>query len=297
MADRGADIDRGAVVVTGTSTGIGRAAAKRLAREGFRVFAGVRKDTDAESIRGEGIDGLEPVMIDVSDEDSIGSARKQVEQAVGDEGLAGLVNNAGTAIPGPLEFLPLQRIRDQLEINLIGQIAVTQAFLPLLRKARGRIVNIASVGGRVTFPFNAPYHLSKHAMEAFSDALRLELQPWEIEVSCVEPGSIATEIWDTGASHASATRESMGAEGERLYAKGIDAATRRSAKAGERGISPDKVADAIEDALTAARPKTRYLVGTDAKIMARARRILGDRRWDRVVTQQMKLPKRGSAKP
>ena len=297
MAERDSDTGRGAVVVTGTSTGIGRAAAKRLAHGGFRVFAGVRKDADAESIRGEGIDGLEPVMIDVTDEGSIASAREHVEQAVGDEGLEGLVNNAGTAIPGPLEFLSLQRIRDQLEVNLIGQIAVTQAFLPLIRKGRGRIVNIASVGGRVTFPFNAPYHLSKHAMEAFSDALRLELQPWEIDVSCVEPGSIATEIWETGAAHSSAMRESMGPEGERLYGEGIDAATRRSAEAGERGIPPDKVAEAIEDALTATRPKTRYLVGTDAKIMARARRVLGDRRWDRVVTQQMKLPKRGSAKP
>src|SRR5919106_4425692 len=143
MAERHPGTDRGAVVVTGTSTGIGRAAANRLARGGFRVFAGVRKDADAESIRGEGIDGLEPVMIDVTDERSIASAREQVERAVGEEGLAGLVNNAGTALPGPLELLPLQSIRDQLEVNLIGHIAVTQAFLPLIRRARGRIVNIA----------------------------------------------------------------------------------------------------------------------------------------------------------
>jgi len=289
------DGNLGAVVITGCSTGIGRAAAQRLAWKGFRVFAGVRKDADAESIRSEGIAGLEPLMVDVTDQGTIESARELVEHEVGDRGLAGLVNNAGTALPGPIEFLPLQTIRDQLEINLVGQIAVTQGFLPLIRQARGRIVNIASIGGRIVTPFLAPYHLSKFGMEAFSDALRVELQPWGIEVVCVEPGSIATEIWSTGRSHADRERSKLSDEAERLYGKGMDAAQERAAETGERGISPDEVAKSIEHALTAERPKTRYLVGTDAKVMARARRVLGDRRWDQLLTRQTKVPGRGSA--
>jgi NAD(P)-dependent dehydrogenase (short-subunit alcohol dehydrogenase family) len=289
------DANRGAVVITGCSTGIGRAAAQRLAWKGFRVFASVRKDPDAESIRSEGIAGLEPLMLDVTDEESIASAREQVEREVGDQGLAGLVNNAGVALPGPVEYLPLQTIRDQLEVNLIGQVAVTQAVLPLIRKARGRIVNIASIGGRLVTPFLSPYHFSKFALEAFSDALRVELQPWGIEVACVEPGTIATSIWSTGLASAERERAKMGEEAERHYGEGMDAAQAAAADAEKRGSSPDEVAKSIEHALTARRPKTRYLVGADAKVMARARRVMGDRRWDRVLTWQTKIPGRGSA--
>ena len=178
---------RGAVVITGASTGIGRASALDLDSRGFRVFAGVRKDEDAERLRSER-PSIEPLRIDVTDADSIAAARDRVTEAVDGAGLAGLVNNAGIAVPGPLEHLPIDEIRRQLEVNLIGQIAVTQAFLPLLRTARGRIVNIGSIGGRVALPLLGPYAGSKHAMEGITDSLRRELRPWGIEVSIVRPG-------------------------------------------------------------------------------------------------------------
>src|SRR4028119_876827 len=164
------DASRGAVVVTGASTGIGRACALSLDAMGFRVFAGVRKSEDGESLRKASSSRLTPVFIDVTDEQSIATAAAEVSRVVGDAGLAGLVNNAGVAIPGPLEYLPLEELRRQLEINLVGQLAVTQAFLPLLRKAQGRIVNISSLAGKLTTPFNGAYSAAKHGIEAFSDA-------------------------------------------------------------------------------------------------------------------------------
>src|SRR5688500_9161604 len=188
---------RGAVVITGASTGIGRACAIDLDGRGFRVFAGVRKDEDGERLRSER-PSIEPLRIDVTDAGEIAAARDRVGEEVGERGLAGLVNNAGIAVPGPLEHLPLDEIRRQLEVNVLGQIAVTQAFLPLLRTARGRIVNIGSIGGRVALPLLGPYAGSKHAMEGISDSLRRELRPWGIEVSLVRPGPIATEIWERG---------------------------------------------------------------------------------------------------
>jgi NAD(P)-dependent dehydrogenase (short-subunit alcohol dehydrogenase family) len=168
---------QGAVVITGASTGIGRACALSLDALGFRVFAGVRKSDDGESLRRVASDRLTPVFIDVTDKQSIAAAAGSVSREVGTAGLVGLVNNAGVAVPGPLEYLPLEELRRQLEINLVGQLAVIQAFLPLLRKARGRIVNISSLAGKLTTPFNGAYSAAKHGIEAFSDALRMELTP------------------------------------------------------------------------------------------------------------------------
>src|SRR5688500_3137446 len=185
---------RGAVVITGASTGIGHACALDLDSHGCHVFAGVRREEDAERLRSERA-FIEPVRIDVTDADSIASARDRVGEAVGAAGLAGLVNNAGIAVPGPLEHLPIDELRRQLEVNLVGQVAVTQAFIPMLRTSRGRIVNIGSIGGRVALPMLGPYAASKHAIEGVSDSLRRELPPWGIEVSVVRPGPIATEIW------------------------------------------------------------------------------------------------------
>ena len=170
---------RGAVVITGASTGIGRACALDLDGRGFRVFAGVRKDEDGERLRSER-PSIEPLRIDVTDAGEIAAARDRVSEEVGTAGLAGLVNNAGIAVPGPLEHLPIDEFRRQMEVNLVGQVAVTQAFLPLLRTARGRVVNIGSIGGRVALPMLGPYAASKHAMEGISDSLRRELRPWGI---------------------------------------------------------------------------------------------------------------------
>src|SRR4051794_39187352 len=176
------------VLVTGASTGIGRATAMRLDSSGWRVFAGVRKQDDAESLRAEGSERLVPVILDVTDPEQIAAAAERIG-AESDEGLQGLVNNAGVAVPGPLETIPLDDLRHQLEVNLVAYVAVTQALLPQIRRAAGRVVFLSSIGGRIAFPFAGPYHASKFATEAIGDVFRQELRPWGIEVAIVEPGS------------------------------------------------------------------------------------------------------------
>jgi NAD(P)-dependent dehydrogenase (short-subunit alcohol dehydrogenase family) len=272
----------GSVLVTGCSTGIGRATTLRLDRLGWEVFAGLRREEDAASLRAECSERLRPVRIDVTDEESIAAAAEEIGEATGGR-LDGLVNNAGIAVPGPLETLPLEDFRRQLEVNLTGQLAVTQATLPLLREARGRIVLISSIGGRIALPFNGPYSVSKFGLEALGDVLRQELEPSGIRVSLIEPGSIATPIWDKGAREADEIEQRADPRQEELYGERIDAFRRVARKTGERGIEPDKVAERVEHALTAARPKTRYLVGLDAQVRARIRAVLPDRQLDRMI--------------
>jgi NAD(P)-dependent dehydrogenase (short-subunit alcohol dehydrogenase family) len=280
---------RGAVVVTGASSGIGRACALHLDSLGFKVLAGVRKEADAESLRAEGSERLQPLSIDVADDDSIAAAAKRVSGELGDRGLAGLVNNAGISVVGPTEFIPVAELRRQLEVNLVGQIAVTQVLIPELRKAAGRIVFISSIGGRLSTPFMTPYHASKWGIEATADALRLELRPWGIEVVVVEPGSIDTRIWEKGQAQADEIESAMGERGRELYGKQIAAAREAARETAANGIAPERVAEVVGRALTARRPRTRYLVGTDAKIAARARRLLPDRVFDRVLARQLGL--------
>ncbi len=282
---------RRTALVTGASTGIGRATALELARCGFAVLAGVRKPEDGEALQTSATGELEPVIIDVTDAASIEAAAAKVsEQASAGGGLAGLVNNAGVAYTGPLEFVALDDLRHQLEVNLIGHLAVTQAMLPELRKARGRIVNVTSIGGLVATPFFGPYVASKFALEAVSDCLRVELRPWGIETIAIEPGSAATEIWDSGQSIADETRARMGDEAERLYGEALDQTQRISAATGARGIPPEEVARVIHKALTVRRPRARYTVGRDAIGMKFASRLLPDRLWDRIVARSLKLP-------
>jgi NAD(P)-dependent dehydrogenase (short-subunit alcohol dehydrogenase family) len=272
---------RGAVVITGASTGIGRASALELDSRGFHVFAGVRREQDAQDLRAER-PSLEPLHIDVTDDASIEAARDHVAAAVGEQGLAGLVNNAGIAVPGPLEHLPLDEIRRQLEVNLIGQIAVTQAFLPLLRKARGRIVNIGSIGGRVALPLLGPYAASKHAMEGISDSLRRELRPWGIEVSLVRPGPIATEIWERGNASADDLLEKM-PSAEEHYGPAIQAARKFAEQRTREAVPASTVAEVVAHAMTADRPRTRYLVGPRTRAMATMRAVLPDRWFDAML--------------
>lgn len=288
-ASAGSGFGRGAVVVTGASTGIGRASARHLAQLGFHVFAGVRKDADAESVRAEGSERLEPLTIDVADKASVQAAGKAVEEKVGERGLAGLVNNAGIVVSGPVEAVPLDGLRRQLEVNVVGQVAVTQAFLPAIRRARGRIVFISSVGGRISLPFMAPYHVSKWGVEALGDALRQELRPWGIEVVLVEPGSIATPFWEKGHEAADETEQQMGAEIKDLYGEQVAAVRKAARKAEAEGIPPERVAEVIAKALTADRPRTRYLVGRDAKINARVRKLVPDRLFDRLIAREVGL--------
>jgi NAD(P)-dependent dehydrogenase (short-subunit alcohol dehydrogenase family) len=280
--------NRGAVLISGASTGIGRACTEHLDSLGFTIFAGVRKQSDADSLRGAGSVRTQPLMLDVTDSASIASAMRAVDEA-SPAGLAGLVNNAGISVGGPLEFVAIDEWRRQLEINFIGQVAVTQAALPALRKARGRIVNMTSIGGRLASPFLGPYNASKYALEAVTDALRLELRQFGVEVAAVEPGAVATPIWEKGRAIAEQATASMPAEALKLYSAGI-AAISKFISLGERtGVPPLEVAKAVEHALTASRPKTRYVVGRDAKVRLILSRILPTRVMDRLVVRAMGL--------
>lgn len=264
-----------AALVTGASSGIGEATARRLARAGWRVYAGVRREEDAERLRGQRV---EPLILDVTQ-------RRHVEQLRGLE-VDAVVNNAGIAIAAPLELLPVDELRRQLEVNVVGQVAVTQAVLPVLRARRGRIVLMGSIGGRSALPFLGAYAASKFALEAIADALRVELAAFGVHVAIVEPGTIATAIWRKGAETAEALRASASPEQAQLYATRVDAFRRAAADAAGRAAPPDDVAAAVEHALTAPRPRTRYLVGRDAKRRALVE-LLPDRARDRALTRYL----------
>jgi NAD(P)-dependent dehydrogenase (short-subunit alcohol dehydrogenase family) len=276
-----------AALITGASTGIGRAAALRLDSRGWKVFAGVRRDADGDALRDAATGSLIPLRIDLTEPDSIAAAAAEVESELGAAGLDGLVNNAGVAIPGPLETLPMPDLRRQLEVNLIGQIEVTQATLPAVRRARGRIVFISSIGGRTALPFTGAYHASKFGIEAIGDSLRQELRPWGIEVSLIEPGSVATPIWDKGQASADEISTRLPDHHDALYGAVIERYRETVRRVAARGVAPEEVADAIEQALTAPRPKTRYLIGRRAKIQARLGMLLPDRTFDRIVAREM----------
>jgi len=272
-----------AVLVTGASTGIGEACALRLDRVGHRVFAGVRRAADAERLRASASQRLVPVELDVTDAAAIDACRGRIAAAVGDAGLHGVVNNAGVAIGGPVEFLDLEAWRRQLEVNVVGQVAVTKALLPLVRTARGRIVFIGSSSGRVSIPLMAPYGASKHALEAIAESLRHELRPDGVRVSLIEPGAVKTAIWDKGRALADEMERALPAEARTRYARFI-AAVRKGIDYQERvGIDPAVVARAVEHALFARRPRARVLVGTDAKLQGILARLFPDPLRDQLV--------------
>ena len=275
------------VLVTGASTGIGRATALRLDASGWRVFAGVRDPAAAESLQGAASPHLVPVFLDVTEPEQIAAAAELIERE-GEGGLDGLVNNAGVAVPGPLETVPLEDLRHQLEVNLVAYVAVTQAMLPAVRRAEGRIVFLASIGGRIAFPFGGPYHASKFATEAIGDVFRQELRPWGIGVAIIEPGSIDTPIWGRGQDKA-AEIEAKSPQTNLLYGAAIEKFRKVIEDTAERGIPPEKVAKAIAHALESKRPKTRYLVGLDAKVQARIQPLIPTRLFDRIVARQLNL--------
>jgi NAD(P)-dependent dehydrogenase (short-subunit alcohol dehydrogenase family) len=268
------------VLVTGASTGIGEATARRLRAAGWDVYAGARKDSDLERLR-DG--GLNAVRLDVTDQQSIAAAREQL----GGRPLRGLVNNAGVAVSGPVEFVPLAELRQQLEVNLVGQVAVIQAFLSAIRDAKGRIVNVSSIGGRIALPMVGPYAASKFALEAVSDSLRRELRPWGIHVAVVEPGAVKTPIWEKGRATADRLEAEMGEEARRLYGPLADRIRAETEKVAANGVEPEDVAQTVERALTASRPRLRYVVGRDAKTRLKARAIVGDRRFDSLVARTL----------
>jgi NAD(P)-dependent dehydrogenase (short-subunit alcohol dehydrogenase family) len=267
----------GTVLVTGASTGIGEATVLHLKTLGFDAIGAVRKDEDAERLEARGV---RTVRIDVTDAGQIAAAREQL----GDISLAGLVNNAGIAVAAPLEFLPVDRLRQQLETNLIGQHAVTQAFLPALRRGGGRIVNVSSIGGRVALPLAGAYNASKFALEGLSDALRRELRAHGVDVILIEPGGVKTPIWKKGEELADEMLEDVPAEADQLYGQMIEKVRERTRGiARDSGMEPREVAEVIGTALTADRPRARYLVGRDAKLRARMATVLPDRLMDRMI--------------
>lgn len=277
----------GAVLVTGSSTGIGRATALRLDRIGFRVFAGVRKPADGEALAAAASGRLEAVILDVADAGSVEAAAGAIGEATG-ERMAGLVNNAGITVAGPIEGIDIDEWRRQFEVNVFGQVAVTKALLPMLRAGKGRVVFMSSIGGRNALPMLAPYNASKHAIEAIGDSLRQEVRDLGVKVAIVEPGSVATPIWEKGATGAREARERYGPEVERVYGGKMDRVTSVALEAGEGGIPPERVADTVEHALTAERPRTRYLVGIDAKVQAKLGALLPDRVFDAAVARQLR---------
>lgn len=268
------------VLITGASTGIGRGTALRLAGSGWTVLAGVRRIEDGDALVAVSGERVVPIILDVTDAQQIAQAAERVNE-IAPDGLDALVNNAGIGFGGPLELLPIDDLRSQLEVNVLGPVALTQAMLPALRRAGGRIVFMSSVGGRVAMAFTAPYAASKHAVEAIGDALRVELRSSDVQVTLIEPGSVATPIWDK--SRAQGEGLSVPAELTDQYGHVAAAMSKVLKDTERRGISPERVAETIEGALTARRMKARYLIGRDAKAMLLAKRLLPDLVFDRVV--------------
>jgi NAD(P)-dependent dehydrogenase (short-subunit alcohol dehydrogenase family) len=227
---------------------------------------------------------IAPVELDVTDDAQIAAAAQRASST----GLYGVVNNAGMAAPAPLEFLELDDLRHQLEVNVVGQLAVTQAVLPLLRASRGRVVMVTSIGGRMAFPFNGAYHASKYALEGLSDALRMELAPLGVRVAIIEPGSVKTEIWRKGFDRGREVMAELPREAIDLYGDRMDGLMESTQKVAQRGVEPVEVAETIAKALTARRPKARYVVGADAKAQTAMKALLPTRVLDGLTRRATK---------
>lgn len=273
-------------LITGASTGIGRATALRLAASGWTVLAGVRDPAAGERLEQESPQGrVIALTLDVTDPEQIAQAVERVSEQTASGGLDGLVNNAGIGISGPLELISDEDLRRQFDVNLFGQVAVTRAMLPALRAAGGRIVLVSSIGGRVTMAFSAPYAASKHALEAVGDALRVELRSSNVKVVLVEPGSVATPIWDK--SRVEAESVTVPPDLQQQYGHVQAAMDKAMQSTARRGVPPEDVAATIERALTSGRPRARYVVGKDARAMLAAKRLLPDLIFDRFARRAL----------
>jgi NAD(P)-dependent dehydrogenase (short-subunit alcohol dehydrogenase family) len=276
------------VLITGASTGIGRACSLWMDSLGWRVFAGVRQPADASTLSSEGSGRIQPIFLDVTDQSTITAAAAEIEATVAKGGLQGLVNNAGIAVGGLLEFLPMEQLRRQLDVNVVGQVAVTQALIPCLRRGGGRIVNMSSIAGFSASPVSGPYAASKHALEALSDALRLELRPWKIHVALIEPGKIQTPIWQKSLADVQAMLADYPPQAQELYGPLIEMGVTRVSKT--KGIPAEKVAEAVAHALISNKPKIRYIVGKDAHIRLWLERLPD---WIRDFIIASRMPKYG----
>lgn len=273
-----------AVVVTGASTGIGRATVVELVGAGFHVFATVRREADAESLRSQFPEAVTPLIMDLLDEDAVRAAGEVVNAA---GPLFGLVNNAGAALPGPLETIPIDVFRRQIEINLTAQLLVTQVMLPALHRSAetigdARIVMIGSIGGRLSGPVLGGYGAAKHGLVGLSSSLRAELAPFKIKVLLIEPGAIATPIWDRGRA-AGDEVQSRDSETNARYADQIVAARKMAERLAQSGLDPSVPARVILDVLQSRNPPSRQVVGREAKVIAAMVRVLPFRALDRLA--------------
>lgn len=261
--------NKGAVLITGASSGIGKACAQVFFSAGYRVFAGVRKDEDGISLCKDISPQLHAVILDITKTQDITNALNWITRTLGPgEGIKGIINNAGIVVGGPLEFLSPDDFRYQLEVNLTGQFVVTQAFLPLIRKANGRIIYVGSAEGRFAIPFSGAYAASKFGLEGLADALRRELEPWRIPVILVEPGTVKTPIWEKSFSAAEQRVAAMGKEAQSLYGNRGEAIKRIMNNGLKTAITPHEVAHVLLKAMEKKHPRTRYPVGRDARLAA-----------------------------
>lgn len=283
------------VLVSGSSTGIGRETALRLDGAGYRVFAGVRRGSDGEALRQAASERLTPLLLDVTDSGSIELAVKSLAAQLDGGGLRGLVNNAGIAVFGPMECIPPEELRRPFDVNVFGTTALTQALLPLLHESKGRVINVSSGSGRVSTPMMGPYSASKYALEALSDALRSELRRFGVDVVVIEPGGMQTPL--IGKEQAQ-LRELLGQlppRGRERYGRLLERFLEVHDKMGSRTASPQKVAAAIQRALEARRPRTRYAVGTDTRAILVARWLLPDRALDWIFLRAFGLAGRSDS--
>jgi len=259
--------DKGTVVISGASTGIGAACAEHLSQRGFTVLAGVRSEADHRRISALNNPHLRPLFLDVTSEESIAEAVEIVSETTGEAGLSALVNNAGIVAAGPIEYVSIDEVRGLFEVNVLGLMATVKAFIPLLRQAQGRVVNIGSISGRSAMPFMSPYASSKFAVEAISDSLRVELRPWNIEVCLLEPGSVSTPLFDKYLASLDAYIEGLPPKAKELYGRCLAGVRTVAVENATKGHTPESIARTVERALTATSPKARYLCGEGPRQM------------------------------
>lgn len=276
------------ILISGASSGIGQALSLELDRQGYQVFAAVRKPEDAEALRHQSSGRLIPVLLDVTLPDTISAAMQEVREKTGGE-LYCLVNNAGISIGGAMEFIPIEDFKQQLEVNVIGQLVLTQACLPLLRKGTGRIIFVSSVAGRLVSPFNGPYGVSKAALMAMADALRQELVTWNIKISVLVVGSVQTPIWEKSSHKAGEILRRMPTEAWGLYGKMQRHAGKFYRHAGKNGMPVEELVRITLGVLKSSHPKEYILVGRDAVLIDLMAKFVPVRWRDWLVRKRMRL--------
>lgn len=273
------------VIITGASSGIGAATARELARRRFHVLAGVRRDQDADAIRGPGI---EPLIIDITNPDHIRALANRVHGDPQGRVVRALVNNAGIGVNAPVEVFAIDEWRRLFEVNFFGHIAVTQTLLPALIRSEGRVINISSVGGKIAMATYGPYAGTKFALEAVSDSLRREIAPFGVQVVVIEPGAVRTKIAGRAIATANEVASNMTPEQSQRYGGLVQASTAQAASFTDSGLSADAAAKVLAKAVTARKPRTRYTIGRTTAVMTLLARILPDRTLDRVIAAALR---------